>query len=140
MTHYRSVLRRNLRLALSLDAHFAGVEVISAWSQNVDADSLPVAGVATPTETKDQDALDSASRTTTVIVVLKRRGGSDIEETLDIDSVHVERVALAALRTLGFGADLDSTDIAIDGASEQLIGTLTMTFRADHHTPEPLTI
>lgn len=140
MSHRRAKIRAALRLALRVDPYFAGVEVMSAWSTNVDAETLPVLGVATPRESKDQDAQNSAERATTAIVVLKRLGGEDIEDVLDIDSDHVEVLVLGVIRTMGLDAMLDQTDIGIDGAAERRVGTLTMTFRAFAQTPEPLTI
>ncbi|MBJ2150635.1 hypothetical protein [Paracoccus sp. IB05] len=139
MTHYRSQIRAALKLALQVNSHFAGFTLKSAWAQNIDAETLPVMGVATPRETKDQDALDSAERGITAIIVLKRLGGDDLEEVLDDDSVPVENLGLATLRTLSFGAVLESTDIDIAGSAEQRIGTLTMVFRVVLSTPEPLT-
>ena len=140
MTHYRSQIRAAIKLAITVSPLFPGITLQSAWAQNVDAASLPVIGVATPRENKDQETLVSADRVVTAIVVLKRLGGDDLEDALDIDSIHVEAVALAAIRTLGFGAQLDSTDIEIGGSAEQRVGSLTMAFRAILQTPEPLTL
>lgn len=139
MTHRRARLRAALKTAFEVAPRFDGFELISAWASSVDPDSLPVLGVATPSETKDQDAHHSAERTITTVVVIKRRGGEDIEDILDGDSDHVERMVLGTLRTLNIDALLDRSDVAVDGSADKRIGTLTMTFRAFIQTPEPLT-
>lgn len=139
MTHRRAEIRASLRSALQFAPRFNAFEVISAWASSIDARSLPVLGVATPTETKDQDAHRSAERTVMAVVVIKRRGGEDIDDVLDEDSDHVEAIVLGDLRQSGLDAELDRTDVAVDGSADRRIGTLTMTFRAFVQTPEPLT-
>ena len=139
MKHRRASIRAALRLALSVAPRFAEFEIIPAWTSSVDARSLPVLGIATPSETKDQDTHQAAERAITIIVVLKRLGGEDIDDVLDDDSDHVEGMVLATLRTLGIDAQLDRTDVSADGSADRRIGTLTMTFRAFVQTPDPLT-
>jgi len=139
MTHRRASIRAAVQTALWSAPHFAGFERISAWASSVDAESLPVIGVATPSEAKVQDAHRSAERTITTIVVLKRRGGDDIEDILDEDSDLVEHLVLGAVRTLDMDIEMDRADVTVDGSAEKRIGTLTMSFRAFVQTPEPLT-
>jgi hypothetical protein len=138
VTHYRSAIRAGLRAALAADPTYGAVRQISAWSQNVDAASLPIIGVVTPKEIKDLDGLKTSERETTLLVVLKRIGGEDLEDQLDDDSAAIEIVALTALSGMDLGAELMATDLTLDGSGERRVGTLTMTFRLRQWLPEPL--
>lgn len=140
MTHYRTRYRQIAHLALTVAPHFAGVKLMSAWVSSVSADDLPAMGIATPRERKDESALDSSDRETTMVIVLKRAGTDDIEDRIDADSLAIEAAILASMRTEGVGAQLDTTTIQIDGQGERRIASLTMEFRLlAFGVPEPIT-
>lgn len=139
MTHRRVRMRAAVRQSFAASSRFAALAEITLWQAKVDAETLPVYGVSTPTETKDHDAQNSAERVITVLVAIKRRGLDELEDVLDDDSDHVERMVLAALATLGVDAELERTNVTIDGSADRRVGTLSMSFRAFTQTPEPLT-
>lgn len=139
MTHRRIFIRAVLRLALGVAPRLSAMTEVSLWQAKIDADTLPVYGITTPTEAKDSDAQNSAERAITVLVAIKRRGLDELEDTLDEDSDHVEALVIGALRTEGIDARLDRTDVSIDGSADRRVGTLSMTFQAFVQTTEPLT-
>ena len=138
MTHYRTAMRAGLRAALAAHPVFGGLRQMSAWAQDIDAESLPILSVVTPREVKDLDAFDRALRETTLVVIVKRLGADTLEDQLDEDSAGLERACLATLETLAVEAELQSTDVQLDGKGEQRLGTLIMTFRVRQWLPDPL--
>ena len=138
MSHRRAGIRAVVRSALAAAPRFASFKEVTLWQAKVDAETLPIYGVATPSETKDHDAQNSAERVITVIVAIKRRGLDELEDLLDDNSDAVEALALSALRGAGIEAQLDRTDVTIEGAADKRVGTLTQTFRAFVQTDEPL--
>ena len=136
--HYRAVYRSLVRAAMLASSEFGAFNARSAWAQKIDPEELPVFGVATPRETKDLDSQDNSTRSTQVIVVLKRLGGDDLEDVLDLDSEAVERIVLTALLTDPERmVTLTDTEVTIDGSGAQRVGTLQMTFRAEFWPLEP---
>ena len=136
--HYRAIYRSLVRAAMLASPEFGAFNARSAWAQKIDPEELPVFGVATPRETKDLEGHGTSTRSTHVIVVLKRLGGDDLEDVLDLDSEAVERIVLTAML-----ADpermvaLTDTEVTIDGSGAQRVGTLQMTFRAEFWPLEP---
>lgn len=139
MPHYRAGYRAAVRAAMAGSAQFDGFTVMSAWAQNIDADTLPVFGVATPHEGKQREAEDSSARDTTVKVAVKRTGGDDLEDVLDDDSAIVEQLVLAVLDTDDAPCLLTDTQIELDGGGARRIGTLIMNFTVTAWLAEPLT-
>lgn len=136
--HYRAVYRSAVRAALLASPEFGAFNARSAWAQKIDPEELPVFGVATPRESKDLEGHGTSARSTQLIVVLKRLGGDDLEDVLDIDSEAVERIVLAALLTDPERmVTLTDTEVTIDGSGAQRVGTLQMTFRAEFWPLEP---
>ena len=138
MSHYRKDLRDAAKAAIAGHAALSGYNVFSAWSQNIDAGSLPAFGVATPREDKTLDGLDASERNITLIVVFKRKGGDDLEDVLDDDSIEAEIALLPALAAIIDATDLTGTEIRIDGDGASRVGTLTMTFRSRHWLIDPI--
>ncbi|TYB83967.1 hypothetical protein [Oceaniovalibus sp. ACAM 378] len=138
MSHYRSEYRTAVRTALKASSEFAEFTIMSAWAQKIDAETLPVMGVATPREGKQRDSLESSARETTVIVALKRQGGEDIEDVLDDDSAVIERLVLSALEADGQDCQLVDTEIDLDGGGARRVGTLIMRFTVAAWLAEPL--
>ena len=139
MSHYRADLRTAALTALSGHAYFGSFTKMSAWAQNIDARTLPVFGVATPREEKSLDTLDTSQRVITLVIVFKRRGGDNLDDLLDDDSVEAELVLMPALIGVIDATDLISTEARIDGDGDSRVGTLTMTFRATHWLVDPIT-
>ena len=138
--HRRSQYRAAVRAALVAEPVFAGFTVLSAWSQNIDKDTLPVLGVATPSETKDVDTLGSATVDTQLVVVAKVSGGEDLEDALDDLSEPIELAVIGVLDDEERQCQLRMTDTVLDGAGEKRVGTITMTFSVVCWPAEPLTI
>lgn len=127
MPHYRTAFRQAARLALQADPTFGSFTLLSAWAENIDADTLPVIAVATPKETKEIVTFGSSQRTTQLHVIAKRRGGDDLEDQLDADSIEIERIVIGALWSDTTPCSLQETDIRVEG-QQQRVGTLMMTF------------
>lgn len=138
--HYRSQLRAMTRLALTHCPYFADFTHISAWASSVDIDTLPVLAVMTPSDTKGDSARGSSERLVTLQLLIRRAGGEDIEDILDQDSAQLEAAVLDALRTYGWGGDLQGTEISIDHSGERRVGSLDMKFQVTLWLPEPLTL
>jgi len=139
VTHPRAAFRTAVRAALVADPRFAGFTLLSAWSQNIDAEALPVMAVATPREDKSLTGHTEAQRVTSLAVVIKRMGDDDIEDDLDDDSDAAEIAVLAALDGEHQQAVLQSTETRLDGSGDRRVGTLTMTFQVTTWTVDPLT-
>lgn len=139
MSHYRSDLRAAAISAITGQLHFTDYTSFSAWSQNIDPDALPAFGVATPREEKTLDGLETSQRAITLIVVFKRRGGDDLDDIMDDDSVAAEMALMPALQGIIDAIDLTSTEVRIDGEGSSRVGTLTLTFRATHWLVDPIT-
>lgn len=139
MTHPRAEFRADVRTALLAEARFAAFTLLSAWAQNIDAELLPVMAVATPREGKSLTGHAEAQRVTSLVVVIKRAGGDDLEDVLDDDSDAAEIAVLAALDSANQEAVLETTETRLDGDGSRRVGTLTMTFRVTTWTVDPLT-
>ena len=126
MTHYRATYRKTASDALVASSRFAGFTLLSAWAQRIDADTLPVMGVATPDEASTDAGLDLKQIDTTLIVAVSRSGGDDLEDLLDEDSSAVEDAVVAAVSTPETPCVLQHTTVKIEG--QQRVGMLTMTF------------
>lgn len=111
---------------------------MSAWARNIDDKALPVYAVATPNETNQIDGLESSERGTTVMTVIKIKGGDEIEDTLDELSSVVEKMVVPVLAIGGRPCLLTDTETAVDGGGDRRIGTLTMKFAVTTWLAEPL--
>jgi hypothetical protein len=138
MTHYRSEYRAAARAALVDLSSLAEFKSMSAWSQNIDADTLPVFGVATPTESKERESHSSSMRSTNLVVVLKTLGGDDIEDELDVLSDSVEVAIITALGTASVDCDLQNTTTSVDGQGGSRIGTLSLQFTVITSLEDPV--
>lgn len=138
MSHYRKDIRDAAKAAITGHAALAGYKLISAWSQNIDTDSLPAFGVATPREDKTLDGLETSERVITLIVVFKRTGNESLDDVLDLHSIEAELALLPALSAVIDATELTSTEVRIDGEGALRVGTLTMTFRSRHWLVDPI--
>ena len=139
MPHWRADYRSAARAALSAHPRFTGVSVMPAWRGSIDADSLPVVGVVTPDERITLPARDQTERTTLLQVVLKRQGGDDLEDELDLDADAIEAALAAALPPNTLQCLPDGLSIMIEDRADMAIGTVIVTFRVASWRPFPAT-
>jgi hypothetical protein len=107
----------------------AGARVISAWAQNIDANALPAVGIATPSEQRAALSQETDQATITAVVVIKRRGGDDLEDDLDDDAEALIPAIEAGLKTTTRDCALTTSAVDINGAGSPRVGTLTLTFQ-----------
>lgn len=139
MTHFRTEYRGLCRDALVLMPRFAGFEMLKVWPGAIDDNTLPVIGVLTPNDRCKQDSMTSTKRETLLQVVVRRKGGDDVEDLLDEDSELIEAVINAALRLPTRSCFLDATTVVSNTNGEANIGTLVMSFLVTQWLP-PATI
>jgi hypothetical protein len=139
MPHYRATYRNIVVFALSAQLEFEKFQHMSAWSQTFDDKELPFFAVATPRERKDRSTHGSSTRETVLAVVLKMRGGDDLEDLLDDLSIVAEPVILEALVSEERDCVLTETAVDLDGGSGNRVGTLTLQFNITIWPSEPIT-
>lgn len=127
MAHTRKIIRHTVRAAILSSARFCTFKKISPWVKAPDASQLPAYAVATPREPVRRSSKSGTYRTTNVIVFVKRTGGEDLEDTLDVDSEYLETTVIAALKPIGL-QDLELIEIDINSEGAERVGTLAMTF------------
>lgn len=134
--HPRATLRAAARAALAAPDVLPGVTVLTGWVQDFDADLLPAIGVYTPrTITRPVSAVDM-TRDTQLVVHLRRLGGDDIDDQLDLDSAAIEAAIQPVIDAWGAGeCYLESTDIEVQSDAGHRLGKLTMTFQAGRFSP-----
>lgn len=101
---------------------------ISAWVQSVDAQVLPAYAIATPSERTELATYDSEQCDLTLVAVLKRLGGDDIEDILDSDADLIGAAVASAVRSASRSCELTQADTKVDGDGGQRVGTITLTF------------
>ncbi|MBW7057309.1 hypothetical protein KY389_11495 [Paracoccus bogoriensis] len=136
MTHWRSEYRAAVRAALQARPRFADVDVLPIWPGTVDDETLPVIGVVTPNEPVARDSEASTTRRTLLQVALRRIGGVDVEDQLDLDSDEIEATVLGALRSPTLRVQLEDLSIVSDSRAHSYVGTLVMSFRLHSWQPE----
>ena len=136
MPHWRSEYRAAVRAALQARPRFADVDVLPIWPGTVDDETLPVIGVVTPNEPVARDSEGSTTRRTLLQVALRRIGGVDVEDQLDIDSEEIEATVLGALRSPTLRVQLEDLSIVSDSRAHSYVGTLVMSFRLQSWRPE----
>lgn len=133
----RATFRVQVKSVLEADAYFADWTAAWAWSQTLDADQLPIYAVATPQERREPDAHEVARCDLTLVVILKRLGGEDIEDLLDEAGDAAESAVIAAIRTPHVQCELSNTGVKIDGSGGQRVGTLDLTFGVTYWVENP---
>lgn len=139
MAHWRADYRAAARLALSAHPRFFGVAVLSAWRGNIDSASLPVIGVVTPDERISLATRGQTECGTLLQVVLKRLGGVELEDDLDLDAEAIEAVLYAALPPLNVQCLPESVSVMIEDRADQGLGTVIVSFRVASWRPFPAT-
>ena len=112
----------------------AGRPVISAWTQDISAEALPVIGVTVPSEEREPAAQDTDAQDMRGVVVVKigHKGGdnADLEDALDDIAEAMVGPIESALMTDSRDVALRSSSIQISDKGSPRIGTLTLTFSA----------
>ena len=129
MSHWRSEYRAIVRSALTADPRLGAVTQLSAWAENIDIATLPVIGVVTPSESVGIPARGQSERGTLLQVVLKRRGGEDLEEQLDEDAEAIEACVVSALRSNQIQCIPEELSLPIAGDGQMRVGTVVINFR-----------
>lgn len=129
MSHYRANIRKAAREALAGLPRFAGFTVPAVWPGALDAETLPVLGVLTPQERREQPSRASVTCRTLLQVVVRRRGSTTIEDELDEDSEEIEAAVTAAFLRVRQGCFLEDLSVVANTDGYSNIGTLVMSFR-----------
>ena len=105
------------------------VTQISAWAGGIPAEILPVIGVVTPQERAAMDSMGVMERSTLLQVVVKRLGGDDLEDILDLDGDAIEKCIVAAIFNADFRCLPENMTVTLNGEGEQRVGTILVDFR-----------
>lgn len=129
MSHWRSEYRAVVRAAMAADPRLGDVTQLSAWSENIDMKALPVLGVVTPSERISIPNRGQTERGTLLQVVLKRRGGQDLEDILDEDAEAIVACVIAALGSQHHQCIPEEVSMPINGDGQSRVGTIVVNFR-----------
>jgi hypothetical protein len=133
VTHPRAEIRAALRAGFAVAPGLAGVAILTGWVFPKDSEDLPALTVVTPRERVDASTGSSVDRLVEIVVVLKARGGDEIEDRLDDLSEVIEAEVIAALAGLEpepvlYG--LSTVDMQVEAEANKRVGTLEMRFEA----------
>ncbi|MER5173916.1 hypothetical protein [Thioclava kandeliae] len=131
----RSQFRRLAHAALASAPDLLGVTLVSAWAGNVSANDLPVIGVATPRERGRAGTLASFEREVLLQVVIKRLGGTEIEDQLDRDAEAIEAAVMGAFGGQCVTLTPEEVTTTLNGEGEAVIGTAVISFTAQYLKP-----
>lgn len=141
MSHFRSDLRADLRAALEASARFAGFETLRAIPSNVDPGNFPYFVVRTPVARHQFAARDTVARETEIMISIRRRGGDDLEDDLDLDADAVEAAVFPVLEAsssqINYSLSRAEFDIVVAGDKRE--GRLNMVFSVQRYTDETYT-
>lgn len=125
----RARFREIARAALAADPRMGLLTQIGAWEARPDASQLPLLMVVTPVERPTQNTISSFERVTILQVGVKRLGGADLEDALDVDADAIERAVFLAMHAQGIICLPDDVTVTVNTDGEQSIGTLISSFR-----------
>ena len=131
---HRKTLRDAVAQALTGVVRFAGFEMIPAFVQGIDEETLPVIGVLTPGEQSRRVADDLLARTVDLLVILKRRGGGDIQDVMDADAVAIEAAVAGAIDAICINWHLRQTQMQISGEGGTRAGSIVLSYSILIHT------
>lgn len=131
MAHYRKLLRDETGAAIAAHARFAGFKHLRAFAKGLAAGDLPAFGVTIPTEDAQPVSIDGLDRQVVLAVGLKRTGGEDIEDVLDLDAATIETEVVGLLEGWPESATVLGvrTEVEIDHDGGKRVGTLYLQFR-----------
>ncbi|MFC5736941.1 hypothetical protein [Sinirhodobacter huangdaonensis] len=129
MAHYRAEYRAAARAAMAADAALSGITQMTAWTERIDTMAMPLICVVTPSEKSRPSAHGQTERGTLLQVVLKRAGGTEIEDQLDLDADAIEAAVIGALMTRETECTTDEVTTVTSGDGSSRIGTVVVNFR-----------
>ncbi|OWJ69825.1 hypothetical protein CDV50_16015 [Haematobacter massiliensis] len=135
MGAWRSAYRTTARAALAGVPRFASVKVLPAWRGNVDEETLPVLGIVTPDERVTLSARGATERGTLLQIVVKRLGGDEIEDDLDLDAEAIEEALFAAFLSASTICKPEGISLMVEDHASRALGTLICTFRITSFQP-----
>lgn len=128
MTHVRTTLRTDLRVALA-DA-IPEITWDRRWWMKGSDQQLPRGGVAINRSSDQRTDQDSVERAVQILVIVKILGGDDIDDELDALSARAERAVLSHLDGVAALYSLRETALSVDDKGERPKGELVMEFTA----------
>lgn len=126
MAHFRTDLRNAVKQAITASPHFALFTLVPAWSSGLSTDSLPAWTVATPSTRSVLHSVGYSERTVPLTIILKRSGGDEVEDAIDLDATALEAAIHAVLDAYPLETQSLEEEIRIDGEGEERIATLEM--------------
>lgn len=126
MLHVVTVLRDAVRSALAVELPDVNWEK-RTWSKT-DKDGLARGLVLTPRVLVDRHDDQDVRRDVTFQIVIKRRGGADINDDIDVDAASVEVAVFRVLEQVCLEYGLTEVATNIDGAANEPHGELSMIF------------
>lgn len=133
----RTELRAATRGALEALAHFSGAS-FGAWGRNRDGSQLPSVGIFTPRWQIRANAVGYREDVVTLLVVVRRQEGDDLEDLLDADAEAVEGAVLSALAGMSDEIIPVSGENDVPGVGEKRVGTMVLTFEVTLLTDRPI--
>lgn len=129
MPHYRSEYRRTVLAALVAHARFSAFTPLKVWAGSIDDQTLPVIGVLTPQERREQPSKASVTCRTLLQIVVRRLGSDDVEDQLDEDSEAIEAIVSDAMLKIRQGCFLEDLSVVTNTDGFANVATLVMSFR-----------
>lgn len=136
MPHPRVSIRADVKTALSGLAGIAADEVTTIYRKDIDIEQLPEIMVLTPREQVARVAVDQVDRTIDVMVIIRRKGGDDLDDNLDNESDDIEAAVLPVLAGHGDDEELVEVTTQFDVTGSVRVGQLEMRFRLVRYTSE----
>lgn len=132
----RTEMRDAVKAALAASVSLADYRAVP-WGDDVSGKDLPAWSVATLRVDKRRSATRQYVRSTRVQVILRRSGGADLEDALDLDVAAAEAAALPALDALADDAELTTAEFDIPDRGQRRVGVVMLTFEVTQLTSEP---
>lgn len=136
MPHPRVSIRADVKTALAGLAGIAADEVTTIYRKDIDIEQLPEIMVLTPREQVARVAVDQVDRTIDVMVIIRRKGGDDLDDNLDNESDDIEAAVLPVLAGHGDDEELVEVTTQFDVTGSVRVGQLEMRFRLVRYTSE----
>lgn len=126
MTAYRKALRDAAEDALS--AALPSWHLALSWAHNLDTDALPMLAVMVSGEQSAAGSSDRLRRDVSLVVVLRREGGDDLDDILDAAAAQVEAAVGPAVAGVGavLTSELSETRIQIAGEGARRVGQVEL--------------
>lgn len=123
----RTAMRAAVQAALDALPRMAAVPHRGILSPRPDLSQIPERMVSTPSERPEVASAAGTDRTTTLEVVIRRKGAA-AQEDLDLDQDAIEPAVIAALEQGATTCDLTEARFAFDAEGATPLAQLTLTF------------